>query len=70
MKGKILLLFFSMFALISILIPAPLFPGNWLCLMINRGLQNYIDIFSAVFNGLFYGIIVWLFFIGITRKIS
>jgi hypothetical protein len=29
-----------------------------------------VSIFSAVFNGIFYGVILWMFFIGISRKLE
>ena len=69
MKGiAILLAFFSLFTVASLLIPAPMFPGNWFCTLISEGIREYVSILSAVFNGAFYGTILWLVFIGISRK--
>ena len=68
-KGLIILAFFSLFAVASLLIPVPLFPGSWFCAVIGQGIQDYVSVLSAVFNGLFYGVIFWLFFIGISRKL-
>jgi hypothetical protein len=71
MKGiTILLAFFSLFAVASLLIAAPMFPGNWFCALIGEGIRDYVSILSAVFNGAFYGIILWLVFIGISRKLG
>jgi hypothetical protein len=70
MKGLIILVFFSLFAVASLLIPVPLFPGSWFCSLIGQGIQDYVSILSAVFNGMFYGVILWLIFIGISRKLE
>ena len=70
MKGLIILVFFSLFAVASLLIPVPLFPGSWFCALIGQGIRDYVSILSAVFNGMFYGVILWLIFIGISRKLG
>jgi hypothetical protein len=70
MKGLIILVFFSLFAVASLLIPVPLFPGSWFCSLIGQGIRDYVSILSAVFNGMFYGVILWLVFIGISRKLG
>ena len=70
MKGLIILAFFSLFAAASLLIPTPMFPGSWFCAVIGQGVIDYVGVLSAVFNGLFYGVILWLFFIGISRKLE
>ena len=71
MKGiTILLAFFSLFAVASLLIPTPMFRGNWFCALISEGIRDYVSILSTVFNGAFYGIILWLVFIGISRKLG
>jgi hypothetical protein len=70
MKGLIILVFFSLFAVASLLIPVPLFPGSWFCALIGQGIRDYVRIFSAVFNGMFYGVILWMVFIGISRKLE
>jgi hypothetical protein len=69
-KGIIVLAFFSLFAAASLLIPVPLFPGSWFVALIGQGVQDYVGVLSAIFNGLFYGIILWLMFIGISRKLE
>ena len=70
MKGLIVLVFFSIFAAASLLIPVPMFPGSWFCSVIGAGVQDVVVVLSAVFNGLFYGVILWLLFIGISRKLE
>jgi len=67
-KGLLMLAFFLIFAAASLLIPIPMFPGSWFCAIIGEGALYYLHFLSAVFNGLFYGIILWLLFIGISRK--
>jgi hypothetical protein len=69
-KGLIALAFFSLFAAASLLIPVPLFPGSWFCALIGHGVQEYVGVLSAMFNGLFYGVILWLVFVGISRKLE
>jgi len=69
-RGLLILAFFSLFAAASLLIPTPMFPGSWFCAAIGQGIQEYVGVLSAVFNGLFYGVILWLFFIGISRKLE
>ena len=71
MKGiTILLAFFSLFTAASLLLPAPMFPGNWFCALIGEGIRDYVSILSAGFNGAFYSIISWLVLIGISRKLG
>jgi hypothetical protein len=65
--------FITMFAAISFLIPAPMFPGNYVCGGIGKAIQTvqeHLQVFSALFNGLFYGGIMSLIFFGASRKIS
>jgi len=70
MKGIIIIPFFLIFAIASLLIPTPIFPGSWFCSAIGSGIQEYVVVFSAVLNGLFYGSILWLIFIGLSRKLT
>lgn len=70
MRGApILLIFFLMFTVASLLAPTQMFPGNFLCAQIGPIISGYIEYLSALFNGVFYGIIVWLVFVGISRKL-
>jgi hypothetical protein len=71
MRGiLILIVFFSMFTAASLLIPSPMFPGNFFCALIGQGVSQYTDFLSAVFNGVFYGVILWLVFIVISKRLE
>ncbi len=70
MKGLMLFAFFSLFAVASLLIPVPMFPGSWFCAVIGQGVRDYVGVLSAVFNGVFYGVVLWLFFVGVSRKLG
>ncbi len=73
MKLQIMLGFIAMFAVISYLIPTPMFPGNYVCGGIGKAAQfveQNLQIFSSLFNGLFYGGIMGLIFFGASRKIK
>ena len=68
-SGYILLAFFSIFAAASIIIPLPLFPGSWFCTFFGERIRDFVPVFSAIFNGAFYGGILWLMFVGIGKKL-
>ncbi|MGD6933960.1 MAG: hypothetical protein ACQCN5_07135 [Candidatus Bathyarchaeia archaeon] len=73
MKLQIMLGFIAVFAAISYMIPTPMFPGNYVCGGIGRAVQvveENVQIFSSLFNGLFYGGIMGLIFFGASRKIK
>jgi hypothetical protein len=63
-----LIAFSSIFVAASLLIPYPMFPGNVFCQLIGGFVYEYERYISAVFNGAFYGIILWLTFISIGRR--
>lgn len=70
MRGTaILIIFFLIFTVASLLIPSPMFPGNVFCLLIKLPLNSYHNFLSAVFNGIFYGAILWVIFILISRRL-
>lgn len=71
MRGiLILVVFFSMFTVASLLIPSPMFPGIFFCNLIGQGVSEYALYLSAVFNGVFYGVILWLVFLVISRRLE
>jgi len=71
MRGTlILIVFFLMFTFASLLIPTPMFPGNAFCMLIGEPVSQYVEYLSAVFNGVFYAIILWLVFVVISRKLE
>ena len=64
----ILIIFFAFFMVASLLIPTPMFPGNVFCKLIGISAVEYSLFLSAVFNGVFYGSILWLVFVVISRR--
>jgi hypothetical protein len=71
MRGTLILaVFFLVFMIASLLIPAPLFPGTYFCTIIGGAATAYIEYISAFFNGLFYGAILWLVFTLISRRLE
>ena len=52
--------FFTIFLVSSLVIPSPLFPGNFICYLVRIDEANHFFIVSAFINGLFYGSISWL----------
>lgn len=71
MRGVlILIVFFLLFTFASLLIPTPMFPGNFFCTLIGDSVVEYAEYLSAVFNGVFYGVILWLVFVVVARKLE
>ena len=71
MRGAlILIVFFSLFTLASLLIPSPMFPGTFFCTLIGGAISEYAEYLSAVFNGLLYGVILWIVFTVISRRLE
>jgi len=66
----ILIVFFLMFTLVSLIIPSPMFPGNVFCTLIGQAIKEYSKYLSAIFNGVFYGSILWLVFTVISRRLE
>lgn len=71
MRGiLILIVFFSMFTAASLLVPSPMFPGNFFCTLIGQENSQYTDFLSAIFNGVIYGVILWLVFIVLSKRLE
>jgi hypothetical protein len=71
MRGAlILIVFFSLFTVASLLIPSPMFPGNFFSTLFGESVSEFAEYLSAVFNGLFYGVILWLVFIVVSRRLE
>ncbi len=69
MKGiTILIVFFTIFLAASLLIPSPMFPGNLLFTLFGNLSSAYMEWISAIFNAVFYGIILWLVFVAVSRR--
>jgi hypothetical protein len=70
MKGLLILVsFFMLFASASLLIPTPMFPGNVFCTLIGGAISEYSEYLSAIFNGIFYSVILWLIFVFISKRL-
>jgi hypothetical protein len=72
MKLQIMLGFIAMFSAISYFVPTPMFPGSYVSGAVGTAVQTvqeYSQILSSLFNGLFYGGIMGLIFFGAARKI-
>ncbi len=71
MRGtRILLIFFLFFTVASFLIPAPMFPGSLIASMMGERIRDYMNILSALLNGAVYGALLWLVFVGTSRKLG
>ena len=71
MRGALILIaFFLLFTSASLLIPTPMFPGNILCTLIGEVTSEYAKYLSAVLNGVFYGVILWLVFAAVSRRLE
>jgi uncharacterized membrane protein YdjX (TVP38/TMEM64 family) len=71
MRGAIILVsFLLLFMSASLLIPSPMFPGNFFCMLIGVSTAEYSRYLSAIFNGVFYSVILWLVFTVISRRLE
>jgi hypothetical protein len=72
MRGSIILIsFFVLFTSASLLISSPVLPGSFFCTLIREGVINeYSRYFSAILNGVFYSVILWLVFLAISRRLE
>lgn len=68
--GLILLVFFSLFTCASLLIPSPMFPGSSLCVLFGTTASEYYAFLSALLNGVFYGVLLWLVFAAVSRRLG
>ena len=69
MKGALILaVFFLMFLAASLLIPSPMLPGDFVNSLFGRLPSEYQKFVGAIFNGVFYGAILWLVFIAVSRR--
>jgi len=68
--GAVFMAFFVLFTLASLAVPVPLFPGNIVSTWFSLPSTNYVSLFSAITNGVTYGLVVWLVFVLATRKLD
>jgi len=47
-----------------------MFPGNFFCTLIGEAISEYARYLSAIFNGVFYGVILWLVFVVISKRLE
>jgi len=68
--GAVFLAFFLLFTLASLAVPVPLFPGSMIHAVFSLPVDAYAPLISALTNGVTYGLVVWLVFFVISRKID
>jgi len=68
--GPVFFAFFILFTVASLAVPVPLFPGNVVPAWFGVSSSTYASLFSAVINGITYGLFVWLVFVLATRKLD
>ena len=70
-KGlAILIAFFLLFTCASLLIPSLIFPGSFFLMLVGEPTSEYAKYLGAVLNGAFYGVILWLVFVYISKKLE
>jgi hypothetical protein len=70
-KGLVILIaFFLLFTCASLLIPSPMFPRSFFLRLIGELTSEHAKYLGAVFNGAFYGVVLWLVFLYISEKLE
>lgn len=65
--------FFLLFTLASLAVPIPLFPGSAITMLIQNpisAITEYLVYIAALTNGLIYGIVVWVVFFFVDKKLE
>ncbi|MCW4023301.1 MAG: hypothetical protein ACOWW1_05730 [archaeon] len=65
--------FFLLFTLASLAVPIPLFPESAITMLIQNPLSEiteYLVYIAATTNGLIYGIVVWVIFFFVDKKLE
>jgi mannitol-specific phosphotransferase system IIBC component len=68
--GAVFLAFFLLFTLASLAVPVPLFPGSMIHAVFSLPTDAYAPLISALTNGITYGLVVWLVFFVVSKKID
>lgn len=68
--GAVFLAFFILFTLASLAVPVPLFPGSIINTFFALPVDTYAPLVSAITNGITYGLVVWLVFVLVTRRLD
>lgn len=66
----IFIVFFLLFTAASIAVPIPLFPGNMIPNLLQNSSSAILPYLEALTNGLTYGIIIWIVFFFVDRKLE
>jgi len=66
----ILVVFFVIFTFASLLMANPMFPGSFFHIILGESLREYSEFVEAMVNGVFYGMIFWLVFVGISKRLE
>lgn len=59
-----------MFTFAYLLIPYQMFPGNVVAAQIESVISGYDWLLSALFNGVFYGVVLWLVFVILSSRLG
>jgi len=65
--------FFLLFTFASLGVPIPLFPGSAITAFIQNpisAISEYLVYIAAITNGLIYGIVVWVVFFFVDKKLE
>ncbi len=71
--GAIFFVFFIFFTLATLAVPIPLFPGNIVRSLFNSlgiPFSAYAGLLDSVANGLFYGFIIWIVSVLVSRELE
>lgn len=66
----IFIAFFLLFTSASIAVPIPLFPGNIIPKLFENPSSEYLPFMEALTNGLTYGLIIWIVFFFVDKKLE
>jgi hypothetical protein len=68
--AQVFIAFFLVFTAASIAVPVPLFPGNLVTSFFHIPYIEYIIYIEAITNGIAYGLVIWLIFFLIIKKLD
>jgi hypothetical protein len=68
--AQVFIAFFLVFTAASIAVPIPLFPGNFVGSFFYVPFIDYIMYIEAITNGIAYGLVIWLLFFLIIKKLD
>lgn len=67
---QIFIAFFLVFTAASIAVPVSIFPGNLVTSFFHIPYIEYIIYIEAITNGIAYGLVIWLIFFLIIKKLD